>query len=115
MKKMIIAGLVLVTFGCASTPQNSAMDLAYSSFANGDYKSTLMYVTKAEQERSLTAELQAEFAFLKAQAYEELGDRKKAEGLYDYLKERHPNSQYGFLAKRMLESSEWVPIVRWIV
>ena len=107
MNKLLIIGLVLLTVGCASTStaQKSAISLAYSSYLDGDYQIALEHIFQAEQERRLTAELQAELAYLKAQSYEEMGQHRKAEGLFEYLKEEHPNSQYGYLANKMLESS----------
>ena len=106
MNRMIIIGLVLVTFGCASTPRGSAISLAYSSFEGGNYQDTLKYVSQAENEREISAELKAELTYLKAQTYEKMGHQNKADGLYEYLKEQHPTSQYGYLGSKMLNSSK---------
>ena len=105
MNKLVLISLVLLTVGCASTSQKNAINLAHSNFLDGDYQSTLKHIIEAEQERKLTDEQKAELIYLKAQAYEGLGHREEAEGLYEYLKQEHPNSQYGYLANKMLESS----------
>ena len=104
MSKLIIIILALFIAGCAGTSQKNAVGLAHSSFLEGDYQNTLKLIVEAEQEHKLTDELKAELVYLKAQAYDEMGERRKAEGLYEYLKAEHPNSQYGYLAGKMLES-----------
>ena len=101
----MLISLVLLGFGCASTTPKDSIGLAYTNFQDGDYQNTLIHIAQVERGRKITDELKAELTYLKAQAYEGLGQRIKAEGLYEYLKEEHSNSQYGYLASKMLESN----------
>lgn len=105
MKRLTIISLVLLIVGCAGTSQNGAAGLAYSSYLDGDYQNALKQIAEAEQGHKITADLKAELTYLKAQSYEGLGQQNKADGLYEYLKEEHSHSQYGYLAKKMLESN----------
>jgi tetratricopeptide (TPR) repeat protein len=103
MKIILIASLAIITFGCASTIQKGAINLAYSNFEDRDYEDTLQYISQAENEKQPSAELKAELTYLKAQTYEKMGNYDKAQGLYEYLKEQHSKSQYGYLASKKLE------------
>ena len=48
------------------------------------------------------AEMKAELTYLKAQAFEKLGENATANTLYEYLSEQHGDSQYGYFAKEKL-------------
>jgi hypothetical protein len=103
MKKILIASLALITFGCASMVQKGSIKLAYSNFEDRDYEDTLQYISQAENEKQPSAELKAELTYLKAQTYEKMGNYDKSQGLYEYLKDQHSESQYGYLAAKKLE------------
>lgn len=103
MKKVLIVCLAFFSVSCASTMQKGAVNLAYSNFEDRDYQDTLQYISQAENEMEPSAELKAELTYLKAQTYEKMGQYEKAQGLYEYLKEQHSKSQYGYLASKRLD------------
>lgn len=105
MKKIVLISIMLLAAGCSSaTMQKASVSLAYSNFDDGDYQDTLYYISQAENEQKPTPELKAELAYLKAQTYEKMGEKRKAIGLYEYLRDRHSKSQYGYLARKRLKS-----------
>lgn len=103
MKQIVIFILVFLIVGCANTMQTASVIEAYKEFNAEDYEKTLELITQAENAKATTPEMKAELTYLKAQSYEKLGYRKKANTLYEYLKEEHANSQYGYLATKRLE------------
>lgn len=103
MKKIILIVAASLVIGCASQVQKGSIQLAYSNFEARDYDDTLMYISQAENAQHTTPELKAELTYLKAQAYEKMGEYEKANGLYLYLSEQHKESQYGYLAAKRLE------------
>ena len=108
MYKLILISLVILSVGCASTTRENSISLiglAYANFQDGNYENTLLHIIQVEQGGKITDEQKAELIFLKAQTYDEMGQRMKAEGLYEYLKEEHSSSQYGYLASKLLESN----------
>ena len=105
MKQIVIISLVFLIVGCANTMQTASIVEAYKEFNAEDYEETLELITQAEnaKAKATTPEMKAELTYLKAQSYEKLGYRKKANMLYEYLKEEHADSQYGYLATKRLE------------
>jgi len=105
MKKIIILIMSIFIVGCSSMVQKGAISLAYSNFEGRDYEDTLRYISQAENERQPSVELKAELTYLKAQTYEKMGEYRKAKSLYEYLKNEHRSSQYGYLASQRLEEN----------
>lgn len=103
MKKLIVTSIFIAITGCSSMAQKGAIQLAYSNFEDRDYSDTLMYISRAENEKSVNPELKAELTYLKAQTYEKMGQYEKAKSLYQYLSEQHKKSQYGYLAAKRLK------------
>ena len=104
MKQILIIGLVVLLAGCASTIQTASISKAYKNYEAQDYEEVLELISLAENAKETPAEMKAELTYLKAQTYEELGRLKKATTLYEYLKEQHASSQYGYLAIKKLEA-----------
>lgn len=102
MKKIIILAISLSIMGCSSMAQKGAISLAYSNYNARDYRDTLKYISQAENELQPSVELKAELTYLKAQTYEKMGDYNRAKSLYQYLKNEHKSSQYGYLASQRL-------------
>ncbi|MBL4821784.1 MAG: hypothetical protein JKY98_12470 [Gammaproteobacteria bacterium] len=103
MKQIVIFSLVFLIVGCANTVQTASVAEAYKEFNAEDYEKALQLITQAENIKTTTPEMKAELTYLKAQSYEKLGYRRKATTLYEYLKEEHADSQYGYLAATALE------------
>ena len=103
MKQIVIFSFVFLIVGCANTMQTASIVKAYKEFDAEDYEETLELIVLAENAQATTPEMKAELTYLKAQSYEKLGDRKKATTLYEYLKEEHADSQYGYHATKRLE------------
>lgn len=102
MKKIILASSLLFLAGCAGVIQMGSVSDAYKSYERQKYEKTLKLISQAESIRPTTRDLKAELTYLKAQTYEGMGDAEKAETLYEYLRDQHGDSQYGYLANERL-------------
>ena len=102
MKKTIILSLVLLTTGCATVFQTGSISEAYKKYKAQNYEETLKLISQAENVKETRPETKAELTYLKAQTYEKMGQIEKAITLYEYLKEQHADSQYGYLANKKL-------------
>ena len=103
MNVALLAGSVLLMSGCAGLAQTGSVAKAYDSYEHGDYEETLSLITQAETLGTVTPELKAELTYLRAMVYGELDQKENAHTLFEYLKEQHEDSQYGYLAARRLE------------
>ena len=77
---------------------------AHKRYEEGQYDKALTLISQAESAGAMNEERIAKITFLKAQAYEGLGDGGRASLLYHYVQDQHPTSQYGYLARLKLES-----------
>lgn len=105
MRLLGVLSLSLLATGCAGTIQTASISEAYKKYEKQDYKETLMLISRAENAQEMHAEQKAEMTYLKARTYEALGETGLARTLYEYLREQHPESQYGYLADRMLSAT----------
>ncbi len=103
MKILFLSGFLLFTAGCTGLLQTGSITKAYESYENENYPKTLKLITQAENIGDVTPALRAELTYPKAQTYQQLGQNEKAETLFEYLKDQHKDSQYGYLAARRLE------------
>ena len=106
MKHIAIFSFLFLIAGCANTIQTASIVEAYKEFDAEDYEETLELITLAENANPTTQEMKAELTYLKAQTYEKLGNRKKSSTLYEYLKEEHADSQYGYFAIQKLKEGK---------
>ena len=102
MKKLFLAGSLLLVAGCAGLIQTGSISKAYESYENEKYTKTLRLITQAESISDVTPELRAELTYLEARTYWQLGEKGKADTLFQYLKDQHKDSQYGYLAAERL-------------
>lgn len=103
MRKILIAPVMVWLAGCTGLVQTGSMSEAYKKLDDGNYIQTLRLLNQAETVKNTDADTLAEIAYLRAQAYQGLGDSAKAASLYRYLMEQHPNSQWGYLASTLLK------------
>ena len=103
MKKMVLTGLILSLAGCAGLAQTGSITKAYETYENGHYAKTLKLITQAENFSTVSPEFKAELTYLRAQTYRKLSQNEKAYTLFEYLKDQHKDSQYGYLAAKHLE------------
>lgn len=104
MKKTLIFSFVVLVTGCTSFAQTASIEKAYEQYETQDYEDTLELIIRAENVKETTSEMKAELTYLKAQTYEKLGQPEKAATLYEYLKDQHADSQYGYLAIKKLKT-----------
>ena len=90
--------------GCAGLIQTASVSEAYKHYERQQYGRTLELIVRAENAVETGAETRAELIYLKARAYEGLGESDIAIALYRYLAEQHAGSQYGYLASEQLKS-----------
>ncbi len=106
MKKVFIAGLTFLIVGCAGLVKVGSISDAYESYQEKDYDETLRLIRLAENVGETNPEEKAELTYLKAQTYEGMGQYETAETLYQYLKDQHKDSQYGYFATKRLEKEQ---------
>ena len=97
------AGLLLVSLlaGCA-IGQMGAMSRAHAGLADKRYEFTLKRLAEAEQFNPTTPDLQAEISYMKAQCYDGLNKSAEAVGMYRYVAETFPKSEYSFMARERM-------------
>ena len=93
--------VTLIIMGCA-TAQRGAMGISYSLIEDGKYESALRRLSQAELYVEPTPELRAEISFLRAKCYEGLNKTDDAIGLYEFIVQKFPDTQYAFQAQRRL-------------
>jgi hypothetical protein len=98
----MLVATMLMLIGCAGVMQTGSLNDAYESYKAENYEEVLKKIRLAENLNEMTPELKAELTYLKAQTYEQMGRESPAVTLYQYLKEQHSGSQYGFLAAQNL-------------
>ncbi len=106
--KLPIIALLAVTLSlgaCASLIQTASISEAYKHYQREQYDRTLELITQAENAEAMSDETKAELTYLKAMAYEGLGDGETANTLYEYLAQEHSNSQYGYMAIKKLNGN----------
>jgi len=106
MKKMLVTSLVFLVTGCANVLQTGSISEAYENYADKNYEETLKLITQAGSINTTGPELRAELTYLKAQTYDKLGLHETARNLYEYLRDQHDDSQYGYLAATWLEKNK---------
>lgn len=90
--------------------QQGAMNLAYSNFDHQRYNRALSKLGDAEKHSTLTPELKAEIAFLRARCYEGLKRPSDVLGTYRYIAENFPSTVYGYQARERIGSLEAHPV-----
>lgn len=70
MKTIIIASLVLLITGCATTLQTGAISEAYKKYKAQNYEDTLKLISLANNVKETRPETRAELTYLNAQTYE---------------------------------------------
>jgi hypothetical protein len=96
--------LALIT-GCA-TAQRGAMNRAYSGIENKEYEFSLKRLSEAESYVEPEPELKAQISYLKGICYEGLYKNLEAKGIYKFIINTFPNSQYSYMARERLNSIE---------
>jgi hypothetical protein len=104
MKKALFLALTLFITACASTIQSASVSEAYKKYELQEFERTLELITRAENAKETNPEMKAELTYLKAQAHAGLGQQKTANILYEYLVKEYKDSQYGYLARKKLNT-----------
>ncbi|QHI69923.1 tetratricopeptide repeat protein [Tichowtungia aerotolerans] len=104
MKYISAAIIALLLCGCASMAQKGALVRAYKNYEKRDYEDVISLVAMSESYKTPTPELKSELAYLKAIALEKLGRKDEAQGIFLYLTEQFPDSEYAYRAKEKLKS-----------
>lgn len=100
---LLVATLSLVA--CASLIQTASISEAYKHYERQQYDRTLELISQAENAETMSIEAKAELTYLKAMAYEGLGEIETANTLYQFLAQEHSNSQYGYMAVKKLNAN----------
>jgi len=92
--------------GCASFAKTASIEEAYEHYGSKNYDEVLVHISRAENFSEISSETRIELTYLKAQTYEQLGEKGMAKTLYTYLNEQHSDSLYGYFAKEKLAGFE---------
>ena len=95
---------IFLLTACTGMIQSASITEAYKKYEAQKYEQTLELITRAESFKETTPEMKAELTYLKAMTHESLGQQKIAITLYEYLVEKHKISQYGYLARKKLNT-----------
>lgn len=106
MKNILLTSLLLFVAGCSGVIQMGTVTGAYKNYERQRYENTLKLITQAETVRAANPELKLELTYLKAQTYEAMGEEDTATTLYEYLRDQHGDSQYGYLAIKRLGEND---------
>lgn len=106
MKTLVIATVLLSLTGCSGVIQIGSVSEAYKSYERQKYQKTLTLISRAESLGTTTPRLEAKLTYLKAQTYEQMGEAETAATLYEYLRDQHSDSQYGYLAAKRLGEND---------
>lgn len=97
-KTLAVLAFTLTTVACAGTMRMASVNEAFKKYEKQDYTATLKLIAQAESTGEMTVEQQVQLIYLKALAYEGLGDEALAASLFSHIAEQHPDSQYAYLA-----------------
>ena len=107
MMKLVAFGISAVLLaGCGSFAKTASIEEAYEHYYSKEYDEVLVHIIRAENFSEISPETRIELTYLKAQIYEQLGEKGKAKTVYTYLIEQHADSLYGNFAKEKLASFE---------
>jgi len=97
---------VALTLGaCSNLIQTASISEAYKHYERQQYDRTLELISQAENAEPMSDGTKAELAYLKAMTYEDLGDGETANTLYEYLVQKHGDSQYGHMAVKKMNDN----------
>lgn len=106
MRLVALGVSAVILTGCASFAKTASIEAAYEHYDSKDYDEVLVHISRAENFSEISPETRIELAYLKAQTYEQLGEKGKAKTLYTYLIEQHADSLYGYFAKEKIAGFE---------
>lgn len=98
-KAFIALIAVLAMVACANTMHVASVSEAFKQYETQDYAATLKLIAQAESTGQMSEEQEVQLIYLKALAYDGLGENHVANRLYAYISEQHPSSQYAYLLK----------------
>jgi tetratricopeptide (TPR) repeat protein len=99
--------LALVVQSCsAGSLQNGAMIGAHKAFAKGDCEKVLNKLSQAQRYQEPSPALKAEISHLRGLCLEKLSRTNEAIGVYKYLINTFPKSEYAYRAKERLRVLE---------
>lgn len=103
-KTIAILALSLSAVACTGTMHMASVSEAFKKYEKQDYEATLKLVAQAESTGKMSEAQEAQLIYLKALAYDGLGDTGTANTLFAYVAEQHPQSHYAYLAAGRLSA-----------
>lgn len=104
MKYIVIVIMTSLLVGCAGMIKSGGIFEAQKALDEKSYATALEYTETAESFGHLTGEQTAKLHYIRAQAYDGLGQVEKATFGYAYIVEQHPDSAYAIPSKSRLEA-----------
>jgi len=102
---LMLSSLLVSSCGLA---QQGAITGAHKAYGRGDYVKALAQLSGAEKYTTPSAEVQAEILFLRALCWEKLSRLADANGLYEHIVQKFPESQYAAQARATLHERRFV-------
>lgn len=104
MKIKILGALALgiSAVACTGTIHVASVAEAYKHYEKSEYDKTVELISMAESTGKMTDSQKVQLIYLKALAYEKLGEDDVASSLFAYITQQHAGSQYAYLAQARL-------------
>jgi TonB family protein len=101
----LIATLALLT-SCSSLLRDGALIGANEAYSSGQFRAALTQLNNAENHAKFTEEQKPYVTFLRASSLEGMGEKELAKGMYQFLVNTYPSSEYAAGAKEKLKALE---------
>jgi tetratricopeptide (TPR) repeat protein len=105
MRVRLLLTCSLLCLGCAAA-RSGQLDIALDRYMSGEYAGAIRAADGALSTGTPSDEDRARANLIKAQSYDELGERDSALGLYQYLVDTFPQSPQAYQARHRIRQLE---------
>lgn len=98
MRMLVVFFMAFVLISCASMMQDGVVIRAYGSYEKGECSKVYQRLSEAESYKDPVPALKAEIIFLRSMCLEYEKKYDEAVGLYSYIIEKFPSSEYSYRA-----------------
>ena len=100
----------LIYLSSCSVARDGAIINAEQAYSSGEFKKVLTDLGNAESITDFTEKQKPYITFLKASSLDGMGDEALAKGMYQYLVDKYPSSEYAASTQSALLCRVIVPI-----
>jgi tetratricopeptide (TPR) repeat protein len=100
---LIFSAILFVNLtACSPMMQDGALVRARNKFLEGDYVNAIAYADNAIAKYHYNDNTRASLLFMKAESYQQLNEYEKAIGIYTYLTQKYPDTEYASMSQAIL-------------